>query len=201
MPDLHGAQQVGVVVLERRDARYAPGRVDGLARADGSQRGPRHAEPKTYLVDGGAGQRDDLDLQAGQLEAFVVAQHPCDRDRLDGGEVIPVVDVHEVRLASAKVLERVAEELRLALRHEDAKPELSGGTRRACAMVSEEVSAGHRYWPGRQLGDVVDPFSGSGIDDQDTVGTGDGVDIAAVGPHQDTRQDLLPLSHASTSPT
>ncbi len=90
-------------------------------------------------------------------------------------------------LRPAEVLERVAEELHLALRHEDANAELPGCTGGTCAVVPEEVSAGQRHRPVGQLVDVVDPLSGPGIDDEDAVGPRDGVDIAAVRPHQDTR--------------
>ena len=67
--------------------------------------GTSNPRPTWFIVAPDSGM--NLDLQAGQRDAFVVAQGSCHRDRFDGREVVPVVHVDDVRLAPAEVLERV----------------------------------------------------------------------------------------------
>ncbi len=175
----HCAAEVVVVVLKRRHPRHPAWRMDGLAAAHGAQVGPGHGEGQATLGDGDARQGHDLHLKPAQLEVRIVVEHACQRDRLDGGEEIPVVVVDDISVPLAEVLERVGED-RLFTRwrvDRNAPLRCSGCARR---VIAEEVGANQRAHGRGQPVQFVKPLARAGIHDQRTLGAEDGIDVTTV---------------------
>lgn len=173
--------------------------MDRLARAHCPQCRTGDTEGEANLVDRRTRQRHDHEVQPAEFDSLVIAQNSGNRDRLDWDEVIPAIPVDDVRRAGAKVLERIAEQLRLALGHEDRDPELARGPRGPCAVVTEEVRARERDGRDWELGYVVDPGAGACVDDDRAARSRDRVDVAAVGPQVDAGNDPLPADHVAPS--
>jgi len=84
-------------------------RVDRFGRTDGTQRRPWHGESESNLSNSGTGQGQHFELDAGQVQPLVVADHTAHWYRLDRGKVVPVVLVDHIRATASEMLDRITE--------------------------------------------------------------------------------------------
>ena len=187
-----GAGHVVVVVLEGGDARHPAGGVDGLAAEHHLPVHARQRYPEPDLGEGAAGQGDHLHLQAGQPDAFVVAQQAGYGNRLDRGEQVPQVVVDDVGLPRPEMLPRIGENGPLVLGHVH-RDSPRRGRHRPGGVVAEVVGQGEGGRRRRELGNAAEPAPGAGIDYEHALASLHGVDVAAVLIAVHTRDHFPPV--------
>ena len=184
------ARQVTVPVLQRRDPRQTPRRMNSLAAEDHDPDLPElHLKPD--LGHRHSGKRHDVDLESGDFETIEVAKNPRHRGRLDRREVIPRVRVDDETLAPEKMERGIGEDLALALRDVDGDAD-ARCVRSSGGMVTEVVRAGQGNDRPGKLVNRFEPLAGARVDHDDASRADHGVHVAAVRVPENAGKDLVP---------